>query len=190
MTKQEQRNQIRTLKEALKPEEALRKSKDICRRLLDLPEVIHAKRVFSYQALPGEVDLSCIHEFLKSCGAEIAFPKIHGNGIMQAYFPMTEEAFGTGKFGIREPIPEKSRLADPSSFDLILVPCVGFDAGCKRLGHGAGYYDRYLPKCTGAILLSPAFEFQRLDRVVTDENDIPMDAVVTETEIYSKSGDR
>jgi 5-formyltetrahydrofolate cyclo-ligase len=77
-----------------------------------------------------------------------------------------------------------SELVAPEEIDLVLVPCVAFDKNRNRLGHGAGYYDRYLPLCTRAKCIAVAFEAQRLPRVVTDAHDRRMDAVVTEKKIY------
>ena len=186
MTKQEQRNRIRTLRKSLKPEDAAGKSREICERLMSLPEVANAKNIFSYLAMSGEVDLSTVHDFLISRGAEIAFPAVFGDGIMQALIP-GDDTFHTGAFGIREPVRDRSRQAPPEGFDLVLAPCVGFDSGCRRLGHGSGYYDRYLPGCRNAVLICPAFEFQRFDRIAAGDSDIPVDIVVTETGIYRNS---
>ena len=71
----------------------------------------------------------------------------------------------------------------PEEIDVVLVPCVGFDVGLRRLGYGAGYYDRYLPRCRKALCIGVAFEVQRLELVVTGEHDRSLDRIVTEREI-------
>ena len=39
----------------------------------------------------------------------------------------------------------KSLLASPEiSLDIVLMPGLAFDLNCKRLGHGKGFYDRFL----------------------------------------------
>ena len=60
---------------------------------------------------------------------------------------------------------------------------MAFDSEGRRLGHGAGYYDRYLPRCEKALCLGVAFEAQRLERVATEAHDRTMDRIVTEKEI-------
>ena len=63
--------------------------------------------------------------------------------------------------------------------DLIVVPCVSASTGGKRLGHGAGYYDRFLAHSSGnAICL--CFERMLRDDIPMDEYDVWMPAVLTE----------
>ena len=49
----------------------------------------------------------------------------------------------SGKFGIPEPVPDAPELA-PQAGDIVIVPALCCDENGDRLGHGAGYYDRYL----------------------------------------------
>ena len=61
---------------------------------------------------------------------------------------------------------------------------VGFDEDGGRIGHGAGYYDRYIDRAPDACRVCIAFEAQRLEQVVEEDTDMPMDYVVTEANIY------
>ena len=49
---------------------------------------------------------------------------------------------------------------------------------------GAGYYDRFLPRCTTAAIVAAAFECQRLELVPTDGYDVPMQLIFTEDGVY------
>ena len=69
--------------------------------------------------------------------------------------------------------------------DLVLVPCTAFDADCRRVGMGKGYYDRYLPRCTRAVKIGIALEVQRVPRATVDAHDQRLDAFVTERGIYT-----
>jgi 5-formyltetrahydrofolate cyclo-ligase len=72
---------------------------------------------------------------------------------------------------------------------LLLVPMLAFDRACRRLGYGAGFYDRTLAalRHTGAITaLGLAFGVQEAERVPAGPGDAPLDAVATENGIVSR----
>lgn len=67
--------------------------------------------------------------------------------------------------------------------DLIVVPGVAFTRAGQRLGHGAGYYDKYLksfrehqqvPPKTVAI----GFKEQVVDTVPTEDTDVEIDIIL------------
>ena len=74
--------------------------------------------------------------------------------------------------------------AVPETLDLILVPCTAFDEACRRVGMGKGYYDRYLPRCTGAAVYGVAYEVQKVEAAAAGPLDIRLDGVITERGIY------
>lgn len=156
----------------------------ICERLRTMEEIQAAEVIFSYLAMPEEVDLSLLHGWLHARGKTLAFPVIGENGAMEAYAPDKTIRFTRDRFGIRTPVTDAARRIDPAEIDVILTPCVAFDSDCRRLGHGGGYYDRFFPRCPRALRLCIAFEAQRLPAVPTDRWDVPMHAAVTEAGVY------
>ena len=165
---------------ALSDEERRSFSEEICKRVADLPEFKNAKTIFSYLATYDEADPS----HLPSDGKVFCYPVSYKGGIMEARIPAKENGFKEGVFGILSPDVNTSVLVDPKDIDLIIVPCVGFDEKRHRLGHGGGYYDRFMPKCTNSSFICIAFEAQKLDNVVTGPYDLDMPMVVTEDHIY------
>lgn len=180
--KAEQRKRAAAARRALTEEQRKEASAAICGKLLELHRLQNAKTVLSYRALPEEVDLTALHETLRQRGVRLCFPVSLAGGVMEAWEPVS---WKQGRYGIWEPDRTDSRKLDPGEIDLVLAPCVGFDAKRDRLGHGAGYYDRFLPACHGAAV-AVAFEVQKLPRVAADLHDRTMDAVVTEKTIYTK----
>ncbi len=65
---------------------------------------------------------------------------------------------------------------------VLLVPVVGFDAACFRLGYGGGFFDRTLAGMTGKRLaIGLAFPEASIPTVHPQPHDVPMDWIVTGT---------
>lgn len=185
MNKQEQRNRAKVARESLSECDREIFNSVVSERLLNLPAVASASTIMSYMAFGAELNLEAFHEEILRAGKTLAFPVTYGEGRMEAYVPQGDDAWSTGVFGIRTPMPEKSLLIDPKNFDLIIVPCLAFDKDKMRIGWGGGYYDRYLPRCNKAHKIAVAYEVQRVDRVASDPTwDVALDKVVTENKIY------
>ncbi|MBB5182457.1 5-formyltetrahydrofolate cyclo-ligase [Catenisphaera adipataccumulans] len=85
-----------------------------------------------------------------------------------------------GTMHILEPIHDEPSDVD---FDLGLIPCVAAGTHGQRLGHGAGYYDRFLQgKHMKKLCL--CYEKRICDEIEMDAHDVYMDAVVTEKNWY------
>jgi 5-formyltetrahydrofolate cyclo-ligase len=141
------------------------------------------RTIFSYAAAWDEADLSEFHRRAREEGLRIAFPLCHGAGIMEAVVPgeNKKKYWRTGAYGIREPVPELAETVRPEDIDLVIVPCVAFDGKSGRLGHGAGYYDRYLPKLReDASMVLTAFEEQRLPEIVMEETDVRIPVCISD----------
>ena len=160
-------------REGLSPAARAEKSARIVEAVRALTAYQSAETVMLYSAIGAEVDLAA----LTADGKRFCYPLCASKTEMEAYIP---GAWKTGAFGIREPDPARSELVPPEEIDLVLCPCAGFDGDGNRVGMGAGYYDRYLPRCKNAAVYAVAFEAQRLELVYTDEHDRPMDGVITE----------
>ena len=68
--------------------------------------------------------------------------------------------------------------------DLIVMPGVAFDRNGHRLGHGGGYYDRFLKTMYSKIpRIALAFDFQILPKIPREIWDVPVDEIMTELEV-------
>ena len=170
----------RARRRGLTPAQRAEKSAVICKKLTELPELAEAKTIFSYLAMPEEVELSAFHDWAKANGKRVAFPLSGKHGKMEAYVPGAEGGMVQDRYGITAPDPARSTLVDPKEIDVVIVPMVGFDKDNNRLGQGGGYYDRYLTRCPGAKHIAVAFAEQEFDRIETDFFDLPVDMVVTD----------
>lgn len=88
-----------------------------------------------------------------------------------------------GYMGILEPLPNTHVCKD--DIEVIIVPMLGYDKYCNRMGYGGGFYDRYLEDFKGTII-GIAFAEQTYPLLPTNEYDVKMDYVVTDREIIKK----
>ena len=68
--------------------------------------------------------------------------------------------------------------------DALLIPVVGFDKDCNRLGHGYGHYDKGLSKIIPSIKIGVGYSFQEVEHIPTEKHDIKMDYIITEKFCY------
>ncbi len=142
----------------------------IQRAVLGSDEYKAAGSVFAYVAVPTEPDTRRVIERALSDGKRVYVPKCVSKTEMLAVRIRTMTDLAPGAYGIPEPV-DCSETAAPNEIDLILVPCVSASRDGKRLGHGAGYYDRFLAE-SGAKTLCLCFREALCDDVPTDENDV------------------
>lgn len=186
LNKAEQRKFVLDRRRSMTGSELSGKSSAICERLLALPQLQNAGLILSYMPTYDEADVDELNRRLAEAGKHVCYPVTAGGGLMSAYEPEGPDAFAEKRYGILEPVIERSRRIEPAAIDAIILPCVAFDHQLRRLGHGAGYYDRYLPLCKKAVKIAAAFSLQELEEVICDSYDVPVDLVVTEEKIYKK----
>jgi 5-formyltetrahydrofolate cyclo-ligase len=90
-----------------------------------------------------------------------------------------------GKFGILEPDGTESEVS--KSMDLLIVPGVAFDLHGYRLGHGMGYYDKFLRNNGQTTAVGLAFDIQILKTQLLPHSkyDVKIGNVVTESGFQS-----
>jgi 5-formyltetrahydrofolate cyclo-ligase len=186
--KEQQRKIAVEARNALSARQLAEKSAIICETLKEHPVFLQAQVLFSYQAFRNEVDLSALHRYAAKTGKKVAYPISGKEGQMVAAVPEDDEAWITDRFGIKAPTKERSLIIPPEEIQLVLVPCAAFDGKQRmRIGWGAGFYDRYLPRCNNAVSIAVAYEVQKMEPLVFDPDwDVPLDAIVTEDNWYGK----
>ena len=154
-------------------------------KLLSLPEYLSAKRVFVYFSVGREVKTQGIISHALAAGKTICVPHMRETrGLMDAAIIANLEDLVVGQFNLLTPNPATLNLLEPSELDLIIVPGVAFDKTGRRLGMGAGYYDRFLLRANKAELIGAAWAAQILETVPTDEHDKPVNYLLTEEGIF------
>jgi 5-formyltetrahydrofolate cyclo-ligase len=159
------------------------------------PDFLSARRVAAYWPADGELDPRPLLQSAIGRGRRGFLPMLRPGKRRKLWFLRYRpgEPMHANRFGIPEPARRQRRLALAWTLDLILVPLVGFDADCNRLGMGGGFYDRTLSFLRQRThwhrprLIGIAHECQRVERIQPQPWDIPLDAVATERGVYRRS---
>ncbi len=96
------------------------------------------------------------------------------------------QALREGPYGIEQPVDCGAEV-EP---DVLLVPCVGFTEDGLRLGYGGGYYDRYLEHRPQVLTVGLAYDACRVEGLVAQPHDRPLDRVLTETRRYLRAASK
>ena len=147
-----------------------------------------AKNIFIYISYGSEIDTKEIINYALGDGKTLFVPRTEfETKLMDAVKITSLNNMTEDRYGILEPSKEEPYI-QPDQLDLIVVPGVAFDKEGGRTGYGAGYYDRYFKKISkeraGKIKkVALAYDFQVIDNVPIDEQDVRIDCVITEKKI-------
>ena len=136
--------------------------------------------ISGYWPIRDEIDPRPAMQALAERGYRLALPVSIAHGE-----PLTFRAWAPGEALAPDIMRIETPLASAPAVVpvLLLVPMLAFDRACRRLGYGAGFYDRTLAalRRTGATIAAGlAFSVQEVKYVPVDEADAPLDAVITE----------
>ncbi len=177
MLKNKIRQEMKIKLAALAPEEYHPLNFTIEQRFFNLPILQTSQTIMLYYSIDHEVaTVSIILKLLKA-GKKVALPTCIDKTNIRAGIVDDLNELRPGVFGIHEPLLSSVEM-NPAEIDLLIVPGVAFDRNGMRLGHGAGYYDRFLSKTTG-YKLGLAYDFQIIDNFAYESHDVPMDALLT-----------
>ncbi|MGE4133890.1 MAG: 5-formyltetrahydrofolate cyclo-ligase [Bdellovibrionales bacterium] len=138
-------------------------------------------QVCGYRAVGDEVD-PCVRPL-----TDWFFPRIEGKALT-FWRPRSKDAFQVNRFGIPEPIPDQSKALDPKKPILALCPAIAVDSLGRRIGRGAGHYDRFFQAHPDAIRVGVVFHIQASQNPLPAEGwDQSLDWVITEKMILRVS---
>jgi 5-formyltetrahydrofolate cyclo-ligase len=155
-----------------------------CNGVLESEEFRKAKVVMAYLSTPDEVDTTMIIEAAWELGKVVLAPKIlwKTREMIPVMIRSLEKDLVEAKLGIREPKSQSPYLEN--RIDLILVPAMGFCEDGDRIGHGMGFYDRFLAMISGhAVSCGVGFEEQVLEKLPREEWDMRLDMIVTDEKV-------
>jgi 5-formyltetrahydrofolate cyclo-ligase len=168
-------NSIIKLKKCSK-RSTLKKDKQIVKQVLAIIESQNVKRVLLFIPLKIEVDIRSLFLQLKKKKYKVFVPFMVGKSLKVVPYrlPLKKK-----KYNILE--PNNSNIGKRYKLDLAIVPVVGIDKKLKRIGYGAGFYDRFFDSLN--YELKKVFIQRTLcfsNKVLSEKHDIKADWIVTD----------
>ena len=168
------------------------KSLEITRNLARYLPYQRAIRIAAYMSFAEEVSTETAIDMAVAAEKTVYLPVINNARwrtsplLFETYVP-GETPLRTNRYSIPEPVCRIGTARQAREMDLILVPLVGFNNRCDRIGMGAGYYDRSLakPGYRSTRLVGLAFACQQAE-FEPAAHDIPMHAIITEEGIITR----
>ncbi|MGB4609044.1 MAG: 5-formyltetrahydrofolate cyclo-ligase [Saccharofermentanales bacterium] len=178
--KREIRNKLLEQRLHMTEEERISQSAEIIEQLLDSAYYKNANLIFTFNSMPEEVNTQTLIEQALADGKRVALPVTFGKAKMEAFQIFADTDLERDKFGVLSPQPESSKMINPEEIDLAIVPLLGYNLHGYRIGHGAGYYDRYLPRLSvKCAKIGIAFSDQKVDSLPVGVDDYPLDEILT-----------
>lgn len=191
-TKAEIRRAMLAARRGLPGPEREERARTIARRLGELPAWRDAGIVHVYiGAVDGEVETrEIVREGLER-GMRVLCPRVRWSPRGLDTFEIRSlDDLEEGERGLAEPAPDRARRVAPGTpIDLVVVPGIAFDREGRRIGYGAGFYDRFLAE-TDAPRVALAYSLQVIDAVPAEPHDEPVDWIVTEEETIACRAER
>ena len=187
--KQRLRREMLAIRRSLSAEEIKKGSEAIAAYFCAWPKYRVAKVVMFYLPMADEPQTAALIEDAWRAGKKVSVPLMgEVYGVMEAAALDGWDSLVTGRLGLKMPDPAKTRRIDPVDIELVVVPGVAFDATGRRVGMGAGYYDRFLPQAASACRMGFAWSSQIVPEVPAEEHDVRMEYLLTETGFRPLSG--
>lgn len=164
-------------------------SRHACERLAADRRFAGASSVMLYMPLRSELDVAPLAMTALRQGKRVSVPRTDsatGTLTPIGVESIDADAMPADAMGVRTPASGPD--VAPESLDLVVVPGVAFDRAGRRLGRGAGYYDRFLSRLSPHTATAGiCFDEQLVDAVPHGAHDRTVDCVITPSHTISAS---
>lgn len=159
-------------------------AKQLLSQVQDIANFKNGQKVAIYLSNNGEIDTKHLQEFLKNQEISTYLPVLDGKSLK---FAKIGENFRNNQYGILEPV--STEIISAEQLDILFMPLVGFDKNKNRIGMGGGYYDRTLAfkkeqkMVKKPMLIGLAFDCQQVEKLDVQDWDVPLDTIITPSQI-------
>lgn len=185
MLKADLRKKYMQKRKALSRDEAFLLSGKILAQFLNFFTPYEGQKVHIFIPIEkfNEIDTQIFIQYFLEQNIHVYVPKVVGDQLISVEI-FKDTAFETSAWGIAEPVSNED--SGEICFDYVITPLLYCDKKGNRVGYGKGFYDAFFEsvckesKKIGVNYFDP-------DEYIDDvwENDIPLDYLVTPTEVLS-----
>lgn len=175
MDKKDIRRRVKAQKSMLSDDERAVAAAKVFEMLEKSAAFMLADRILMYHSLPDELSTEA---FIAKWHMHKHFFLPRVNGVELEVLPYDRSRLRLGAFHIEE--PQGDDVVPVDQMELIVVPAVAYDRSGNRVGRGKGYYDRMLSSAK-AMTVGVGYDFQLVDEIDTEDHDVPVDMVITES---------
>ena len=178
--KAELRKRLRGVRKTTPLEACEERSRAIVARLEAHPALASARTVALFWPIVSkhEVDLRALDASLRARQVRVAYPAIDADHVMTFRFVDDVAKMEESGLGFMAPAAD---AAEATALDVVVVPAIAADPAGHRIGYGAGYYDRTLPRfAPPAVSIAVVYDWQLIAEVPAMPDDVPCAIVVTD----------
>jgi 5-formyltetrahydrofolate cyclo-ligase len=165
---------------AMDPDDRRVQEAALARRFEQLPGLAGSKTVLLYaSAFPEESDTRPILRRAAELRKRVILPTVDRRTWSLRLFEVADfdQDLVASPRGIPEPRPTCPEVG-PAAIDWVLVPGLAFDARGRRLGRGAGHYDKLLPTLRPEVpRWALILDAQWVEDLPVEPHDQPLDGV-------------
>lgn len=183
------RQQLRAHRRSLPATQRLAAADALAERLLTLPFAPCSGAVAGYWAMDGEIAL---HRWQLTLPEQVRYCLPVLDGRVLRFAPWRPgQPLVRNRYGIPEPDVDCADTLAPEEMALVVTPLTGFDAQCRRLGMGGGWYDRSFAfrhrQPPPPWLVGVGFAAQQVPALAAEPWDVAVDAICTEHATFLKN---
>ena len=181
-SKNELRQKYRAVRDSFGEEFIETASYIACENIKKCNKFISADTVLLYYPTKNEISPLPLLDICLKMGKRVAFPVCQRESTTLIFRKITNlDDLSPTTFGLLEP-NDACEMITPSKNTLCIVPALIFARNGYRLGYGKGYYDRFLENFEGTSM-GISYSACVVDFVPHEKHDIPLDLLITESEV-------
>ncbi|KHN70702.1 putative 5-formyltetrahydrofolate cyclo-ligase [Toxocara canis] len=188
--KREMRMRLKSAAEKISSNDIFNESRSITAKVLSAGWYQRCSRLSVYVSTTGEADTTGIIRESILNGKQVFIPNFQrGSNKMDMLRLASLDEFDklhAVLWGIKQHASPRDELSwrHSGALDVIIVPGIAFTAQGHRLGHGKGFYDRFITEHCQMFGSAPfsvalALSYQIVDRLPVTAYDVPIDHVLT-----------